>query len=126
MPGGYQNSPAMAFTSDEDIPPPVVDRIIEKLELFYSAACSMNLSSYGASVAPGDHGKESFMYGALANDEILPDDVKSVLREKITLLRRKTHRRIGQRDLLLTDERIRGLVGGYCEQPPSCDESDPW
>lgn len=121
MPGDYIASSETALLSEEDLPPPLVTRLIDHFEDFYASSLKIIPSKYRASIAPGDHGKEDFMYGALGNQDIMPDDIKMVLKEKMDILRRKGHKRISQRDFLLMNERISMLVGDNCEPTVTYD-----
>ncbi len=101
--------------SDEEIPPPVIERIISTCTHFYEAAPSLRFLGYGETHAPGKMGRESFLYGALANEGIFDDDVMAVIEEKRRLWWEMNGRRISQRDLLLTHASVRVLVWRYAE-----------
>ena len=123
MTGVYTSSSTVTLSADEEIPPPVIDKVVTRCETLYSAASSEMIPGYGASFAPGKKGKSNFMYGALGNDGIFDDEIASVISEKMGLWKTRNRTKISRRDFLLAHGRIEELVSGYDGQI-SLEDSD--
>ncbi|MBN2330837.1 MAG: hypothetical protein JXC85_03410 [Candidatus Aenigmarchaeota archaeon] len=116
MAGVYKVTATMDLNEDEEIPPPIIDGIIEACNNFYKSAADSIKKLPGWYFAPGDNGRANFLYGALENDGILPDEAISVIAEKMGKWAKRNRKGISRSDFLLSHYRIREFVGDYAQQ----------